>query len=54
MNTAARHDLPECKKQMDKLAFLLQYENADQLEMVVDEQRRKIRDTFDDIFASVE
>ena len=53
MNTAARHDLPECKKQMDKLAFLLQYENADQLEVDVDEQRRKIRDTFNVIFASV-
>ncbi len=54
MNTAARHDFPENKKQMDKLAFLLQYQSAAQLEIVVNEQRHKIREAFDNIFSSNE
>ncbi len=54
MNTAARHDLPENTKQMDKLAFLLQYPTADQLEVVVDKQRHRIREAFDDIFSNIE
>ena len=53
MNTAARHDLPESKKQMDKLAFLLQYQSADQLEAVVDKQRHEIRKAFDTVFSSM-
>ena len=53
MNTAARHDLPENKKQMDKLAFLLQYQNAGQLEVVVEKQRREIRQAFEKIFSSM-
>ena len=51
MNTAARHDFPENKKQMDKLAFLLQYQSAAQLEIFVNEQRHKIREAFDYIFS---
>ena len=54
MNTAARHDLPESEKQMDKLAFLLQYQTADQLGVVVNEQRHKIREAFDSIFSNIE
>jgi glutamate-ammonia-ligase adenylyltransferase len=54
MNTAARHDLPESEKQMDKLAFLLQYQTADQLGVTVNEQRQKIREAFNSIFSSIE
>ncbi len=49
MNTSARHDLPEDKKQLAKLAFLLNYANGDQLREQVQQQRAEIRRTFDSL-----
>jgi len=47
MNTTARHDLPNEPKQLAKLAYLLNYEDAQRLESTVAENRKTIRDIFD-------
>ncbi len=47
MNTTARHDLPSDPQQLAKLAYLLNYADAQQLHDVVAEQRRTIREIFD-------
>jgi len=52
MNTTARHDLPEDQKQLAKLAYLLNYEDAAKMSDAVAKQRKAIRKVFDQIFAS--
>ena len=49
MNTTARHDLPEDQKQLAKLAYLLNYQDAALLSDTVAQQRKTIREIFDQI-----
>lgn len=49
MNTTARHDLPEDPKQLAKLAYLLNYEDASLMSHEVSQQRKTIREIFDRI-----
>ena len=52
MNTTARHDLPVDRKQLEKLAYLLEYQSADQLANTVANHRIQIREDFDSLFSS--
>ena len=47
MNTTARHDLPSDSKQLAKLAYLLNYTDADALTETVDSHRKTIRKIFE-------
>jgi glutamate-ammonia-ligase adenylyltransferase len=47
MNTTARHDLPSDPKQLNKLAYLLNYSDAEELTGVVKFHRTTIRKIFD-------
>lgn len=49
MNTTARHDLPTDEHQLNKLAYLLNYANAEQLIHQVAATRSEIRQIFDRI-----
>ncbi len=49
MNTTARHDLPDDPKQLAKLAYLLNYQDAAKLADTVGDQRKTIREIFDQI-----
>lgn len=50
MNTSARHDLPKNEKQLAKLAYLLNYSDANQLSASVHRHRTRIRHVFDSLF----
>jgi glutamate-ammonia-ligase adenylyltransferase len=49
MNTSARHDLPDDEKQLSKLAYLLNYQDASQLSEAVSVHRGRIRSVFDSL-----
>ena len=46
MNTTARHDLPEQENRLAKLAFLLNYADAEELTKTVETTRQGIRQIF--------
>ena len=50
MNTTARHDLPTQQGQLEKLAFLLRYEDPQRLVQDVSAARRSNRELFERIF----
>ncbi len=50
MNTAARHDLPTDQMELKKLAFLIGWENAQQLDEDCRQLRQKNRDCFHRLF----
>ena len=47
MNTAARHDLPTQQKQLQKLAYMLKYPDAQSLTQAVDKCRAQVRADFE-------
>ena len=47
MNTAARHDLPTQQKQLQKLAYMLKYPDAESLTQAVDKCRTQVRTDFE-------
>jgi glutamine synthetase adenylyltransferase len=49
MNTTARHDLPSDTQQLAKLAFLLNYDHADELVEELKETRGEIRIGFESV-----
>ncbi len=49
MNTAARHDLPTQQKQLQRLAYMLKYPDAEALTRAVDECRTRVRSDFETI-----
>ena len=51
MNTTARHDLPVDEKQLEKLAYLLNYSAADELAVAVGKHHTVIREILENIFA---
>ena len=50
MNVTARHDLPDEEKQLQKLAFLLKYPDAESLTKAVADCRKLTRENFNRIF----
>ncbi len=46
MNVTARHDLPTQQKQVEKLAYLLKYPDAESLRQAIDRCRRQVRSDF--------
>ena len=49
MNTAARHDLPSQQKQLQKLAYMLEYPDAQTLTQAVEKCRIQVRSDFERI-----
>jgi len=50
MNTSARHDLPSTEAELEKLAFLLEYESPDRLLQAVKRHRTDTRRCYEQIF----
>ena len=54
MNTTARHDMPEDQEQLAKLAYLLNYEDAEGMSEAVAKQRTAIREVFNRILPATQ